>query len=353
MTAYKLPLVLLLMMVIVSAGSLIQLQPASATFPGANGKIVFRRDADVAAARFSEIFTVNPDGSGLTQLTFDGNNIGPRWSADGTKIVFVSSRVTPGDTDGNYEIWVMNADGSGQMQITFTASPFHNVHPAFSPDGSKIVFESNRPPSTTSDIWVMNADGSNPHQLTTASPDYEIEPVWSPDGSKIVFKRSAKIFVMNPDGSGQTDISKDPGATDEYPEWSPDGRMIAFNSFPSRAIWVMNADGSGRKQLSNPSPLPLADEFPAWSPDGAKIAFFRGIDSIWVMNADGSNPVDITVSQPNSDTDFEPNWQPLRANPVGGLVMPTSKLEIAAPLAALAGLIVAVSAVVVVKRRRD
>jgi hypothetical protein len=71
------------------------------------------------------------------------------------------------------------------------------------------------------------------------------------------------------------------------------------------------------------------------------------------MNVDGSNPVDITASQPNSDTDTTPNWQPLRMGAVGGVVMPTSKLEIAAPLAALAGLIVAVSAVVAVKRRRD
>jgi Tol biopolymer transport system component len=328
------------------------LQPVSATFPGKNGKIVFSRDIGAAAPQ-RQIFTVNPDGSGSTQLTFDGNNWEPRWSADGTKIVFLSNRVTPADTDGNYEIWIMNADGSGQEQITFTASSVSNGNPAFSPDRSKIVFASDRPPSTESDIWVMNVDGSNPHQLTTTSPDYEVEPVWSPDGSKIVFKRSAKIFVMNPDGSGQTDISKDPGATDEYPEWSPDGRMIAFNSFPSRAIWVMNVDGSGRKQLSNPPPSPLADEYPAWSPDGTKMAFFRGIDSIWVMNVDGSNPVDITVSQPNSDTDFAPNWQPLFANPVGGVVEPVNKLALATPFLALAGLIVAVSAVVVVKRRRD
>jgi Tol biopolymer transport system component len=341
------------MAVIVSAGSLIQLQPVSATFPGANGKIVFTREV-AAAAPQRQIFTVNPDGSGLTQLTFDGSNGFPGWSADGKKIVFQSNRITPTDTDGWWEIWVMNADGSGQTQITSTPVSIENMYPAFSPDGSKIVFVSNRPPSTTSDIWVMNVDGSNPHQLTSTS-DYEIYPVWSPDGTKIAFQRSGKIFVMNAaDGSGQTDISKDPGATDECPEWSPDGRMIAFNSIsPSRAIWVMNADGSGRKQLSYPPPSPIVDEYPAWSPDGTKIAFFRGVDSIWVMNADGSNPVDITVSQPNSDTDFAPNWQPLPANPVGGVVTPANKLGILTPYLALAGLIAAVSAVVVVKRRRD
>ena|GEM_PF-1098747 len=357
MTAYKLPLVLLLMMVIVSAGSLIQLQPVSATFPGANGKIVFTRSVGAAGPQ-RQIFTVNPDGSGLTQLTFDGTNMGPRWSADGTKIVFNSNRVTPTDADGSMEIWIMNADGSGQTQITFNPNSVGVSNPAFSPDGSKIVFISNQPPSTDFNVWVMNADGSNQQQLTTATAQ-EQTPVWSPSGSKIVFTSFRNglphIFVMNVDGLGQTDLSNSPSESDWAPEWSPDGRMIAFSRLlqaGGEAIWVMNADGTGKNQLSNP-PNGLDDMCPAWSPDGTKIAFARGEDSIWVMNADGSNPVDITASQPNSDTDFEPNWQPLRANPVGGLVMATNKLEIVAPFAALAGLIAAVSAVVAVKRRRD
>jgi Tol biopolymer transport system component len=346
------------MMVIVSAGSLIQLQQVSATFPGANGKIVFSRYADIAAARFIEIFTVNPDGSGLTQLTSTGNNFDPRWSADGTKIVFTSDRITTADADGSQEIWIMNADGTGQTQITFYLNSVGVSHPAFSPDGSKIVFSSSQPPSTTYNIWVMNVDGSNQQQLTTSE---DSGPVWSPSGSKIVFESrrtgDLEIFVMNSDGSGQTDISNSPSDNDMFPEWSPDGRMIAFARYPTiqtgvEGIWVMNADGTGQTQLSNP-PNGLDDMCPAWSPDGRKMAFIRGIDSIWVMNADGSNPIDITQSQPHSDTDFAPNWQPLFANPVGGVVAPTNKLALATPFLALAGLVVAVSAVVVVKRRKD
>jgi len=337
------------MTVLVSAVSFIQMQPVSATFPGANGKIAFTRVAPAAESE-RQIFTMNPDGSGLTQLTSDGANVWPRWSANGMKIVFQSNRITPADTDGSWEIWVMNADGSGQTQITFNASPVQNLYPAFSPDGSKIVFASDRAPSTNLDIWAMNADGSDPHRLTTDSAG-EVNPVWSPDGSKIAFWRSGDIFVMNPDGSGQTDISTDQNATDEFPEWSPDGQMIAFDSFPSRAIWVMNADGSGRTQLSNPPSSPIVDLYPAWSPDGTKIAFFRGVDSIWVMNADGSDPVDITVSQPNSDTDFAPNWQPI-ISPVGGVAIPVNKLVILAPYLALLGLFGAVTVASAASRRR-
>jgi Tol biopolymer transport system component len=339
MTTRNLPLTLLLMMVIISAGSLLQLQSVSATFPGKNGRIAFERGQP------QQIFTVNPDGSGLTQLTNTGGNRLPRWSADGTKIVFQSER------NVRDAIWVMNADGSGQTQVTHSSYPSYD--PAFSPDGSKIVFVNG---SSGFQLWVTNIDGSNQKALTTG-PDSDFTPVWSPDGSKIVFRRqlsnAVHIFVMNAaDGSGPTDVSKDPNAQDYGPEWSPDGRMIAFFSSPSWGIWVMNVDGSGRKQLSSPPPT-LADETPAWSPDGTKIAFFRGHDSIWVMNADGSNQIDITKSQPNSDTDYAPNWQPLFANPVGGVVLPTSKIDIVAPLAALAGLIAAVSAVIAVKKRRD
>ena len=90
------------------------------------------------------------------------------------------------DRDGNYEIYLTNTDGTGQTNLTNNAAS--DQIPAWSPDGSKIAFESTRDGST-SEIYVMNADGSGPTRLTNNSAD-DYWSSWSPDGKKIAFVSS-------------------------------------------------------------------------------------------------------------------------------------------------------------------
>ena len=135
----------------------------------------------------------------------------------------------------------MNADGSGQQNLTRNVAL--DDSPAWSPDGQKIAFVSNRdgkpegrfPPE--SDIHIMNADGSGQQKLTR-NPAGEGQPVWSPDGQQIAFERhvggvgnnrNIEIYVMNADGSGQRRLTSNP-AFDGWPVWSPDGQRIAFTS---------------------------------------------------------------------------------------------------------------------------
>ena len=105
-----------------------------------------------------ELFLMNPDGSGLTQLTFNNSNdYNPYWSPDGTKIVFSSYR------DGQSEIYSMNADGSWQTRLTWNDG--YDGSPVWSPDGGKIAFVASY--SGQRSIWVMNPDSSGLTQLSS------------------------------------------------------------------------------------------------------------------------------------------------------------------------------------------
>src|SRR5215218_11278157 len=94
------------------------------------------------------------------------------------KIIFVK------DDGGDSDVFTMNADGSGKTNLT-SAFNDSDYNPAFSPDGTKIVFASDR--AGDGDIWVMNADGSNPINLTPGISGYQELPAWSPDGKQIAY----------------------------------------------------------------------------------------------------------------------------------------------------------------------
>ncbi len=131
------------------------LAPAAvqAAFPGTNGKLAFSSARDGFPAD-SDLYTMAGDGAAQTRITsFDGDELFPSWSKDGTKIVFERN---PGLRP---DVWVANADGSNATQLTQDAAG--DYHPAWAPSGAKIVFASDRDDAQgTSDLFVMNADGS-------------------------------------------------------------------------------------------------------------------------------------------------------------------------------------------------
>jgi len=225
----------------------------------------------------------------------------------GESIVFHSDR------DGDYEIYAVNADGSGSA-VQLTDNSAWDGDARRSPDGTKIVFTSNRHEGQEgTDIYVMNSDGTDQERLTfTYSGRSSADPSWSPDSQRIVFSSQLggtncsadEIYVMDVDGSNQTPLTDNaddyecnfgyPDYWDRNPSWSPDGTQIIFAAKRGEdsGIYVMNADGTGQSRL--------ADGYltPSWSPDGTQIAFSlmgnNGAPDIYVMDADGSAPTPLT-----------------------------------------------------------
>jgi Tol biopolymer transport system component len=297
---------------IIAGALLFAAAPAQATFPGKNGKIAVGATSQVDRYEFHfNIYVVNPDGSGATALTSDNASYTPAWSPDGRKIAFGSDR------GGNSGIYTMNPDGSGAMRLT--TDPAVQGLPAWSPDGSKLAFV------RSNDIYTMNADGSGFTQITAGS-ESDSRPSWSPRGNEIAFQRDrwdpntatsiVSIYLVGSDGTGVRQLVADHAVS---PDWSPDGRKIAFSNNYWGGIWVVDVDaGTAPVRLTHDphtsptDPFVAYDDAPAWSPDGTKVAFSRvecdssscGYDQLWLVNADGTGPQQ--VSGGNS-----PDWQPL------------------------------------------
>src|SRR3989441_13043 len=207
-------------------------------------------------------------------------------------IVFMSFGSTTSPYGREPDIYVM--DSLGRHVVNLTRHVGADDNPAWSPDGSKIIF-SRRDSSGLGHLFLMNPDGSGLTQLTFGSSS-EWGPAWSPDGAKIAFIQGSRLYVMNADGTGITPLLTD-AFYDDHPSWSPDGRIVFFSNRGATGqsaahMYVINADGSGLTAIGDTS---ATEETPSWSPDGRKIAFSSNRETsvfqIWVMNPDGSSPV--------------------------------------------------------------
>lgn len=276
-------------------------------------------------ARSADLWTVPAGGGPAARLTNDlFEDRKPDVSPDGRRIVFESNR------DGNPGLWTLDAAGNPRLLLPHPAVA--DAHPRFSPDGKRIAFASNREETDRqTDIWTVSSDGSNPRRMTSIG-GLKGRPTWFSDNARIVFESNLNggwgLWALEPSSRVVPVIQKKPSMR---PAWSPDGWWLAYQSErnSNQDIYLTQMKtGEERRLTANPA----REGDPAWSRDGKRIAFVSdraGTDDIYAMPASGEGPEVQLTSGPEDD--IEPAWFPDGGRIAFVRIAPQSVWSITAP----------------------
>ena len=201
----------------------------------------------------------------------------------------------------NLHIWRVDLKGPDKepsQPIRFISSTQVEDYPAYSPDGRRIAFMSDR--SGTQEIWICDSDGSKTLQLTSFGGAAIYGPSWSPDSQNIALTVAQKgmkedIYVVGVNGGVPRRMTTDP-AEDKWPYWSHDGKWIYFSSTRSgrEEIWKMPASGGEAVQITRNS-----GDAPQESPDSKFLYYMKGWPeavSVWRAQVDGSQETKVLDS---------------------------------------------------------
>jgi TolB protein len=263
---------------------------ASATFPGANGRIAYQQ----AFGSTRGLATANPDGTDKRVLAPSGFR--PDWSPDGTRVAYLD-----GPT-----IYVVNADGTGSVPVFEHSDGVRAV--AWSPDGLQIAWADVGTAGCSNAIRVVNADGTDPTVLRMAEGCRVLDLDWGPDGRLTYMvvdsgNTNARLFVAAPTDPPAAPLRTGFGtASEAFSDWAPGQRLISAGVSSSTRV---SLDGAGDSLLT-----PRIRT--VWSPDGSYIAGDAAPPRVTVTNDAGSGATSISTTGPSGlGATAWPDWQPL------------------------------------------
>lgn len=249
--------------------------------------------ASTRHSEFPDLYIKSVHGKAVVQLTSDpSSDVQPAFSPDGKRVAFASDRT------GNWDIWIIDIDG--QLPIQVTHSPMDEIHPSWSPDGTRLVCSARKAGSGQWELWVAPAV----ENTTSTFIGYGVFPEWSPLDDMILFQRARRrgsrwysiwtLELVGGEPRYPTEIASSADYAMISPSWSRDGRRIAFTTvgtmpsidpaygaaFDVSDIWTIGVDGSGRARLTDGHSTNFS---PTWAPDGR--VFFTssrsGHENVW------------------------------------------------------------------------
>lgn len=271
--------------------------------------------------KYSEIYSINLDGSGQQRITNYSSNGSlaiiteePILNQDGSKIYFSSDKDNP---DGESEIFKINIDGLGLTNVTYNSGN-NFKKPTLIENGTKLLMEKHGFNGTNKygEIYSANIDGTNQINLTNYLSDGNCyDPTYNSNNNTVIYSRNSsttsinyQIWTMSVNGSNKQQLTANDGISKRNAKISPDGTKIIFEGSTSAMlnkqseIFIMNFDGTNIVQLTNYSnngSLYIYTKTPVFSKNGDKVYYtssVTGVSQIYVMNIDGSNKTQLTTS---------------------------------------------------------